>query len=783
MEDYLGQLNDQQRQAVVYLDTPQLVIAGAGSGKTRVLTYKIIHLLAKGYNPARILALTFTNKAANEMKERITSLMGEGLTRRLWMGTFHSMFLRILRLHYDKIGYRTGFTIYDAADSKNLVKSIIKDMDLDDKVYKPSVIHNAISMAKNALISPSAYAMDKDLMEIDKRSKKPLIHAIYRTYQQRCQVANVMDFDDILYYTNLLLSENQDIAHHYREFFQYVMVDEYQDTNFAQHRIVRILTEGQNNLSVVGDDAQSIYSFRGANIANILRLKEFYPNLATFKLERNYRSTQNIIEAANSLIEKNTRQIRKQIFSENEKGKRIEVIKSYSDFEEGYLVANKISTIQLANHDSFSDFAILYRTNAQSRILEESLRKRNIPYKIYGALSFYQRKEIKDAIAYFRLAVNPNDDEALRRIINFPARGIGDTTLNKVAKAALERNLSLWDILQPENISCLSINSGTKKKLESFRELIKDFVDRNIEGNDAFTLAEHIIRRTTLLSSLLTDRTPESISKQENLNELLNGVKNFVDNRLEEGDAEHQGMTDFLNEVSLASDIDSEEGESTESVTMMTVHAAKGLEFKNVIIVGVEEDLFPAALSTSSVDGIEEERRLLYVAITRAKKQCVITYAGTRYRNGQTVICRSSRFIDDIGAQFLSFAGDIASSRSEKFIDPVSKYKDDFGRNSASASLLYNRFAKAGATDSMPRTTVADSKNGVLGSVNSSDDFRLHSLKELNVGMLIDHSRFGKGRISNTEIVENNERIVVEFYNEGKKTLLLKFARFKVLPS
>lgn len=778
MEEYLDKLNPQQRDAVLHTDTPQLVIAGAGSGKTRVLTYKIVHLLASGFRPNRILALTFTNKAAAEMRQRITDLMGSDLARRLWMGTFHSIFLRILHQHYDKIGYKANFTIYDTADSKALIKLIIKDMSLDDKIYKPSVVLNAISMAKNALVSPDAYAANRELMEIDKRSKKPLIYAIYSTYRKRCFLANAMDFDDILYFTYKLFRDNQDILNHYREYFQYVLVDEYQDTNYAQHLIIRQLTEGQNNLSVVGDDAQSIYSFRGANIGNILSLKDNYPNLSVFKLERNYRSTKNIIEAANSLIAKNTRQIPKQIFSENEKGEKLQVIKSYSDFEEGYLIANKISSSKFTNHDNFSDYAVLYRTNAQSRILEESLRKRNIPYRIYGGLSFYQRKEIKDALAYFRMAINPDDDESLRRIINFPARGIGETTINKITRTAIDSEVSMWTVLTTSLFDELDINSGTKKKLSGFRELIEDFIDRNNKDENAYDLAEHIIKRTTLLSSLISDRTPESISKQENLNELLNGVRIFVENNREENREDNLSLRDYMSEVSLATDADTVEGEDRDSVTLMTVHAAKGLEFKNVLIVGVEEDLFPSALSTSSAEEIEEERRLLYVAITRAKKSCVLSYATSRYRNGQTVVCRPSRFLGDIHPDYLDATGAAKLSVDSRMVSPVGNY---FSKTTITRKEEPVR--RPAAEERNPKRWLSNTPPSAPSgnrSVNSSE-FGIHNLSEINTGDIIEHLRFGKGKIIDKEIVDNNERIIVEFPGFEVKTLLLKFARFKIV--
>ena len=557
MQDYLSQLNGPQRDAVAHLSGPELVIAGAGSGKTRVLTYKIVHLLAKGYEPWRILALTFTNKAAREMRERIEDLAGHDTARKLWMGTFHSIFARILRTHADRLGFRSSFTIYDAADSKSLVKMIIKDLSLDEKVYKPSTVLSSISMAKNALISPEDYRRDRDLIESDRRSRRPEIARIYAIYRDRCLTAGVMDFDDLLYYTNVLLRDNPDILCHYREFFRYVLVDEYQDTNFAQHLIVQRLTENQGNICVVGDDAQSIYSFRGANIANILNLRNAYPDLQVFKLERNYRSSRNIVNAAGSLIAKNRGQIPKNVFSENEAGAPVELVQSYSDYEESYLVANRISQLKLSGRDPYDEFAILYRTNAQSRILEEQLRKRNIPYRIYGGLSFYQRKEVKDAIAYFRLAINPHDDEALKRVINYPARGIGETTVGKIVHAAVGSNVSMWQVISDPVSHGLQVNAGTLRKLTDFRSLIESFCALVAAGDDAYAVATEIIARTRLLAVLVTDRTPESISKQENLQELLAGVMEFVQSRLESGADDQSGsptLAAYMSEVSLATD-------------------------------------------------------------------------------------------------------------------------------------------------------------------------------------------------------------------------------------
>ncbi len=767
MEDYIKELNQQQQDAVLYLDGPQLVIAGAGSGKTRVLTYKIVHLLAHGYEPWRILALTFTNKAAREMRERIESVAGGATASKLWMGTFHSIFARILRINAERIGFKSDFTIYDTADSKSLIKSIIKDLNLDDKIYKPSTVMSAISMAKNALISPAVYEQSKDIMEADRRAKHPRTHEIYRGYCQRCFVAGAMDFDDLLYYTNVLFRDNPDILHHYQEYFRYVLVDEYQDTNFAQHLIISQLTKESHNLCVVGDDAQSIYSFRGANIRNILNLKNAYPDLRIFKLEQNYRSTQTIINAANSLIDKNTEQIRKQVFSKNNIGSKIEVVQSYSDYEEAFLVSNRISQVRMQSHDSYDEFAILYRTNAQSRILEESLRKRNIPYRIYGGLSFYQRKEIKDAIAYFRLSINPNDDEALKRIINFPARGIGDTTLNKLVRCAIDNRVSIWNVIN--NIAQFNpgVNSGTAKKLIAFRDLIQSFIELNQEGKNAEEIAKHIIRETQLLSMLLSDKTPESISKQENLHELLNGVKEFITNKLEEGDENSISLNDFLGEVSLATDQDTQDGDG-EKLTLMTVHAAKGLEFSNVFIVGVEEELFPSSMCVTQSE-IEEERRLLYVAITRAKQFCMLSYASSRFRNGQTKPCSPSRFIRDIDAKYLNICSGSSIGDTSTMTNPLKNYQESFHSELKTYRTPRNLrpINSNKATYQSPKTSTSSSE--------------IHEASTLSIGMIIEHQRFGTGKITTIDTSSTDARIIVEFTNTGTKTLLLKFARFKII--
>ncbi len=767
MEDYLAQLNPQQRQAVEYLGGPQLVIAGAGSGKTRVLTYKIVHLLAHGYEPYRIVALTFTNKAAREMRERIQALVGPAIANRLWMGTFHSIFARILRNNADKIGFKPSFTIYDTADSKSLIKTIIKDLQLDDKIYKPSAVQGVISMAKNALISPQRYAMDNDLMAADKHARRPMIYEIYRIYHYRCFVAGAMDFDDLLYYTNVLFRDNPDVRHYYQEFFRYVLVDEYQDTNFAQHCIITELCRDSNSLTMVGDDAQSIYSFRGANIKNILNLKKAYPTLEVFKLEQNYRSTRNIVEAANSLIDKNSEQIRKKIYSENEMGSKIELINCSSDYEEAFLVSNRIAQLHRETQDSLEEFAILYRTNAQSRRFEESLRKRNISYRIYGGVSFYNRKEVKDAIAYFRLAINANDDEAMRRIINVPARGIGDTTIAKLTRAAFDHRVSMWQVLNAPTQYELAVNNGTLKKLQTFGEMISGFQQMHQNGANAYDLATTIISRTRLLSSLVTDNTPESISKQENLQEVIANVKDFVDEKNDAGELDATGMENFLAEVSLATDQD-EQDTSEQRVTLMTVHAAKGLEFNNVIIVGVEEELFPSSMSSSTLSEIEEERRLLYVAITRARKFCMLSYATSRFKNGQTKLCQPSRFLRDIDPQYLKPIQGSTIGAEYDTHNPFERYRDSFHSTTTLRRPTSAGLPKFGAT--------ATPSNSVLPG-----EFTIHYIDEVAPQMEILHERFGHGKIVDVESDQSGDKIVVLFSNVEQRKLMLKYAKFKIL--
>lgn len=766
MENYLSNLNTQQREAVECLDQPELVIAGAGSGKTRVLTYKIVHLLAHGYEPWRILALTFTNKAAREMRERIEKLVGPEISSRLWMGTFHSIFSRLLHIHADRIGFKSNFTIYDSSDSKSLVKMILRDMNLDEKEYKPGIVLNTISWAKNALFSPEDYAADRQLMETDRRSRHHAMADIYAAYMARCRIAGAMDFDDLLYYTNTLLNDNPDILRHYREFFRYVLVDEYQDTNFAQHRIIRLLTQESGTLCVVGDDAQSIYSFRGANIRNILELKREYPTLQIHKLEQNYRSTQNIINAANTLIAKNKGQIPKEIFSRNDIGERIEVVKSFSDFEEGYLVANRISQVKMRGIESYDEFAILYRTNAQSRVLEESLRKRNIPYRIYGGLSFYQRKEVKDAVAYLRLALNPDDDEAVKRVINTPGRGIGETTVKKLAAAAISHSVSLSTVISDPDRYGADFNKGTRSKLAAFAALINSFTVFGREGNDADEVTRKVIHDAGLMAMYISDSTPESVSKQENLQELMNAARSFVSDKTEQGDREHTSLMDFLGEISLATDQDTDDGTDEPRVTLMTIHAAKGLEFTNVFVVGVEEDLLPSMMCSSERE-IEEERRLLYVAITRAKKYCMLSYATSRYLNGQTKTCHPSRFIADIDLRYLrSESGkDIsAASRSSRSFDNVGRF-----------GPLRHPAANATPTASGP------TPRRIIMQQESDSEYTTHTSGQLSVGSKIEHQRFGEGTIIDIDRSQPDHKIIVDFDNVKQRTLLLKFARFKII--
>ena len=656
MTDYLDELNESQRAAVLYNEGPSLVIAGAGSGKTRVLTYKIAYLLDNGYEPWSILALTFTNKAAREMKERISRAVGNEKAKYLWMGTFHSVFARILRTEAAALGYSSNFTIYDSSDSKSLIKSLLKELNLDEKVYKPGLIQSRISNAKNHLVSAQAYAASSEFFRSDSEAKIPAMRDIYIRYCERCKQSDAMDFDDLLVNTYLLFKNHPDICEKYADRFRYVLVDEYQDTNFAQHSIVLQLTGKHQRVCVVGDDAQSIYSFRGANIDNILKFTRLYNDARLFKLEQNYRSTQLIVKAANSLIEKNREQIRKEVFSENSVGEPITVTCAYSDVEEGEIVANKITSMHVKNGYPYSDFAILYRTNAQSRIFEEALRKRAVAYRIYGGLSFYQRKEIKDVIAYFRLAVNPHDGEALKRVINYPARGIGDTTLNKIIATAAQEGVSLWTVISSPLDYGLNINKGTHAKLQGFRDIIADFVSK-VDTYNAYDLGKEIVGASGIMADIIQDTSPEGLSRRENIDELVNGMYDFCDIRRQEGN-ERMFLTDYLSEVSLLTDQDGEKDDSVPKVTLMTIHSAKGLEFRNVFIVGMEENLFPGPMSSDSPRALEEERRLFYVAITRAEENCFISYAKNRYKYGKPEFCNPSRFLKDINPAFLKMPAD-----------------------------------------------------------------------------------------------------------------------------
>jgi hypothetical protein len=782
-QDFLNSLNDQQREAVLYTDGPELVIAGAGSGKTRVLTYKIAHLLQMGYPPYRLLALTFTNKAANEMKERIAALVGTETAQRLWAGTFHSIFSRILRANADRLGYRHDFTIYDASDSLSLIKSIIRELQLDDKTYKPSTVQAIISHAKNALIEPQAYARNRELIEMDTRSKRPLIHEIYRIYRQRCFVSGAMDFDDLLLNTNILFRDHPDVLQHYRDLFAYILVDEYQDTNFAQHLIVSQLGKDHNHICVVGDDAQSIYSFRGANIHNILGLSKEYPGLKIFKLERNYRSTQNIVNTANSLIAKNKEQIPKQVFSEKEQGNKVQVISAYSDFEEGFIVSNRIAEMRLTTHCDYNDFAVLYRTNAQSRELEEALRERNIPYRIYGGMSFYQRKEIKDAIAYFRLTINPDDEEALKRVINYPARGIGDTTLSKLIERAHSQEASIWKVISDPIGYNLAVNNGTLNKLKTFKDLI-DELRYEADKKNTPELAETIIKQSGIWGEISSDRTPENINRQENIEELLNGVHKFCVGRKEAG-KEQTSLSDFLAEISLATDQDNGDETEQDKVTLMTVHASKGLEFKQVFIVGVEEDLFPSAMSKNSEREIEEERRLLYVAITRAGENCTLTYALSRYRHRQTVFPSPSRFIKDLDSRYVDMP---VQTKQESPRETLSWNRFPFDAERPRKTSRWNE--EDTDRTPAPRPFTAPSPGKRLTKIDSKPIGETHSTTQstvataagqVEIGTLICHARFGNGTVTAIEDTGDNCKITVEFENVGRKQLLLKFAKFTII--
>ena len=757
MEDYLQKLNPEQRNAVTHSTGPLMVIAGAGSGKTRVLTYRIVHLLKSGVYPHNILSLTFTNKASKEMRNRIELMVGESDARSLWMGTFHSVFSKILRFEAEKLNYPSNFTIYDTDDSKSLVRSIIKELNLDKDIYKVGMIRNRISSLKNNFITPSGYNSKSELNQQDKIAKRTEFGRIYQMYVQRCEKASAMDFDDLLLKTYQLLENHPDVLLKYQEKFKYLLIDEYQDTNHVQYLIIKKLAALNENICIVGDDAQSIYAFRGANIQNILNFKVDYPNYKTYKLEQNYRSTSTIVEAANSIIKQNEKQIEKNVWTSNTKGDKIIVVKTGSDNDEGRLVANTISDVQMRNQAHHKDFAILYRTNAQSRSLEESLRKRNIPYKIYGGLSFYQRKEIKDLLAYYRLAINPNDEEAFKRIINYPTRGIGTTTIQRLNVFANEHNKTIWEIINHLEETEININKGTQKKLKEFVLMINNFII-NSKQKDAHTIAEEIAKQTGLFNNLYTDKSPEGVSRFENIQELLNGIKDF-------SETAEQGVNklpDFMADVALLTDQDKETDDDFNKVTLMTVHAAKGLEFPYVFVVGLEENLFPSMMSGESQENLEEERRLFYVAITRAKERLFLSFASTRFKWGQLTDCQPSRFISELDDKFL-----------EKH--ELTPKKKEYASHKIYAKTKYKKKTYSPATKKFvtPKnlTNINRAKNI---SINESD------LSKIKTGMQVKHGRFGEGKVIAISGDGSNKKATVFFTGIGQKELLLKFAKLEL---
>ena len=772
--DFLQSFNPAQRAAVEYIDGPSLVIAGAGSGKTRVLTYKIAYLLEHGYMPWQLLALTFTNKAAGEMKQRVATIVGTELARQLWMGTFHSIFLRILRYEHEVIGFSSNFTIYDASDSKSLVKTILKEMQLDDKTYKPATVLSRISNAKNQLVTAEDYAGNLNNAQVDAQQKMPKLGQVYLRYAARLRQADAMDFDDILLYTYLLFDQHEDIRQKYANRFQYVLVDEYQDTNFAQHRIVWQLAHQHQHVCVVGDDAQSIYSFRGANIDNILTFQDIYKGSRLFKLEQNYRSTQTIVEAASSLINKNARQIHKNIFSENDLGEPLTVSEAYSDVEEGQIVVRQLRGLRQREQADYSDFAILYRTNAQSRIFEEELRKNAIPYKIYGGLSFYQRKEIKDVIAYLRVAVNPNDEEALKRIINYPARGIGQTTVLRIIEAANLHGVSLWTVLSAPTEHGLNLNSGTMKRLAEFHDLIQSFIQLTAQV-DATVAGQEIMKRSGIIADVYQDTSPENLSRQENLEEMVNGMTDFVQMRLEEDNHDVQ-VSDYLSEVSLLSDVDSDKGEDTDKVTLMTIHSAKGLEFPTVFVVGLEEGLFPSQMGTGSPREMEEERRLFYVALTRAERHCFLSYAKSRYRYGKMEFSSPSRFLRDIDSKFLSTRGGLNTApRRSSFGEVELPWKRQQPPTPSNSSGLSGKSGLSGLSGMSNFTRLSRISKPTPATAADAAPCNL------SAGQQVLHQRFGRGIVERIEGTGDNLKATVRFENAGTKQLLLKFAKLQVL--
>ena len=834
--DLLNDLNEAQRAAVEYIDGPSLVIAGAGSGKTRVLTYKIAYLLSQGMKPWSIMALTFTNKAAREMKERIGKLVGNDLAQHLYMGTFHSIFSRILRAEAEHIGFNNNFTIYDESDSRSLIKAIVKEMGLDDKKYKPAAVHAKISMAKNNLMSAAAYESDAAIFEQNKRAQMPEVGKIFVAYVQRCKQANAMDFDDLLTLTYQLFREHEDIRHKYAARFDYVLVDEYQDTNHVQMSIVMQLCQEKQRVCAVGDDSQSIYSFRGANIDNILNYQRQFQGTRLFKLEQNYRSTQTIVEAANSLIKHNRNQIPKDVFSENAKGEKIQYKPAYSDKEEAAIVAKDVKRIRREDGCQYSDFAILYRTNSQSRSFEEEFRKQGIPYRIYGGLSFYQRKEIKDIIAYFRLVANPDDEEAIKRIINYPARGIGATTVLKIADCAHQNQVSFWAVIGTPEQYGLAVNKGTMNKLETFRLLISSFIER-AQTTDVYELGDAIIKESGISQDIMSGKDADDLARQENLEEFLSGMSAFVEERREEGRFDELFLQDYLQDVALLTDADSDGDKDEPRVSLMTVHAAKGLEFPTVFVVGLEENIFPSPLSAASLRELEEERRLLYVAITRAEKHCILTNAKNRWRYGKMEFDNPSRFIDEIDGKLIdsldeaggSLFGSMSdqpewaraqrprrpwedaeqprySSRyqnskpvaSQFVADPKPSLFDDepetsrtSGRSSVSgrSSLSEGNFKSVRALNAAKRYMETHSSHPAsrgtgssAASVSSSTASSAGSSScGLQEGIKIEHQRFGRGTVLKIEGTGENTKATVEFVHSGTKQLLLKYAKFTVV--
>lgn len=774
MSSFIDELNDAQKAPVLHKDGPLMVIAGAGSGKTRVLTYRIAHLMAQGVDSFNILALTFTNKAAREMKVRISNIVGSTEAKNLWMGTFHSVFAKLLRIDGNKLGYPANFTIYDTQDSQRLLSSIIKEMGLDKDIYKYKQIQNRISSFKNSLITVKAYRNDPDLVEQDAMAKKPRTGDIYENYVDRCFKAGAMDFDDLLLRTNELLTRYPDVLMKYQDRFRYILVDEYQDTNHSQYLIVKALADRFQNICVVGDDAQSIYSFRGANISNILNFQKDYDNVGMYRLEQNYRSTRNIVNAANSIISKNKNQIEKVVWTANDDGSAIKIHRSPTDAEEGRFVANSIWEHRMQEQMSNGQFAVLYRTNSQSRSIEDALRKRDIPYRIYGGLSFYQRKEIKDVLSYLRMVINPKDEEALKRIINFPARGIGGTTIDKLVVAANHYNRSIFEVMENIDKIDLKINSGTKRKLQDFVTMIKSFQVMN-ETTDAFALSEHVAKKTGILLEFKKDGTPEGIGKMENIEELLNGIKDFV-----EGQKEIDGATgnigEFLEDVALATDLDKDTGDD-DRVALMTIHLAKGLEFPYVYIVGMEEDLFPSGMSMSTRSELEEERRLFYVALTRAEKQAYLTYTQNRYRWGKLVDAEPSRFLEEIDEQYIENLTPVDGGYRYKSLINV----DIFGEVDKSRLRQDKPVRGTPPSISQPNSNQLKKLRKIkpqlaepVGNTNAIDP-------NLTVGSLVNHTRFGRGKVVQLEGSGNDRKAEIMFDKGDIKKLLLRFAKLEVL--